>query len=59
MYREIDEDGLKLDIWLSKKREKKEEYDFIKRLVKKFDEKKVVVKDKEKYIKSEFKKIKE
>ena len=43
MYRAIDADGLTLDIWLRKKRDTQAAYAFLKRLVKQFDEPKVVV----------------
>ena len=46
MYRAIDADGLTLDIWLCKKRDTQVAYAFLKRLVKQFDEPKVVVTDK-------------
>ncbi len=46
MYRAIDADGLTLDIWLRKKRDTQAAYAFLKRLVKQFDEPKVVVTDK-------------
>ena len=46
MYRAIDADGLNLDIWLCKKRDTQAAYAFLKRLVKQFDEPKVVVTDK-------------
>ena len=42
----IDADGLTLDIWLRKKRDTQAAYAFLKRLVKQFDEPKVVVTDK-------------
>ena len=41
----IDADGLTLDIWLRKKRDTQAAYAFLKRLVKQFDEPKVVVTD--------------
>ena len=46
LYRAIDADGLTLDIWLRKKRDTQAAYAFLKRLVKQFDEPKVVVTDK-------------
>ena len=46
MYRAIDADGLTLDIWLRKKQDTQATYAFLKRLVKQFDEPKVVVTDK-------------
>ncbi|MEY8663190.1 IS6 family transposase [Ligilactobacillus faecis] len=46
LYRAIDADGLTLDIWLRKKRDTQATYAFLKRLVKQFDEPKVVVTDK-------------
>ncbi len=42
MYRAIDADGLTLDIWLRKKQDTQAAYAFLKRLVKQFDEPKVV-----------------
>ena len=45
MYRAIDADGLTLDIWL-RKTDTQAAYAFLKRLVKQFDEPKVVVTDK-------------
>ena len=59
MYRAIDADGLTLDIWLRKKRDTQAAYAFLKRLVKQFDEPKVVVTDKAPSITSAFKKLKE
>ncbi len=59
LYRAIDADGLTLDIWLRKKRETQAAYAFLKRLVKQFDEPKVVVTDKAPSITSAFKKLKE
>ncbi|EPA0837842.1 IS6-like element IS1216 family transposase, partial [Enterococcus hirae] len=55
----IDADGLTLDIWLRKKRDTQAAYAFLKRLVKQFDEPKVVVTDKTPSITSAFKKLKE
>ncbi|HBM8832817.1 TPA: IS6-like element IS1216 family transposase, partial [Enterococcus faecium] len=52
-------DGLTLDIWLRKKRDTQAAYAFLKRLVKQFDEPKVVVTDKAPSITSAFKKLKE
>ncbi|BDP55206.1 IS6 family transposase (plasmid) [Enterococcus faecium] len=54
-----DADGLTLDIWLRKKRDTQAAYAFLKRLVKQFDEPKVVVTDKAPSITSAFKKLKE
>ncbi|ELB22854.1 transposase [Enterococcus faecium EnGen0039] len=59
LYRAIDADGLTLDIWLRKKRDTQAAYAFLKRLVKQFDEPKVVVTDKAPSITSAFKKLKE
>ncbi|GEQ61131.1 hypothetical protein VL4N_03750 [Vagococcus lutrae] len=59
LYRAIDADGLTLDIWLRKKRDIQAAYAFLKRLVKQFDEPKVVVTDKAPSITSAFKKLKE
>ena len=59
LYRAIDADGLTLDIWLRKKRDTQAAYAFLKRLVKQFDEPKVVVTDKAPSIASAFKKLKE
>ncbi len=50
---------LTLDIWLRKKRDTQAAYAFLKRLVKQFDEPKVVVTDKAPSITSAFKKLKE
>ncbi|WP_153046480.1 DDE-type integrase/transposase/recombinase, partial [Streptococcus suis] len=50
-----DADGLTLDIWLRKKRDTQAAYAFLKRLVKQFDEPKVVAPS----IASAFKKLKE
>ncbi len=58
LYRAIDADGLTLDIWLRKKRDTQAAYAFLKRLVKQFDEPKVVVTDKAPSITSAFKKLK-
>ena len=58
MYRAIDADGLTLDIWL-RKNGTQAAYAFLKRLVKQFDEPKVVVTDKAPSIASAFKKLKE
>lgn len=55
----IDADGLTLDIWLRKKRDTQAAYAFLKRLVKQFEEPKVVVTDKAPSITSAFKKLKE
>ena len=57
LYRAIDADGLTLDIWLRKKRDTQAAYAFLKRLVKQFDEPKVVVTDKAPSITSAFKKL--
>lgn len=46
LYRAIDADGLTLDIWLRKKRDTQAAYAFLKRLVKQFDEPRVLVTDK-------------
>src|SRR5574337_164457 len=59
LYRAIDADGLTLNIWLRKKRNTQAAYAFLKRLVKQFDEPKVVVTDKAPSITSAFKKLKE
>ncbi len=59
LYRAIDADGLTLDIWLRKKRDTQAAYAFLKRLVKQFDEPKVVITDKAPSITSAFKKLKE
>ena len=59
LYRAIDADGLTLDIWLRKKRDTQTAYAFLERLVKQFDEPKVVVTDKVPSITSAFKKLKE
>src|SRR5574337_973080 len=59
LYRAIDADGLTLDIWLRKKRDTQTAYAFLERLVKQFDEPKVVVTDKAPSITSAFKKLKE
>ena len=59
LYRAIGADGLTLDIWLRKKRDTQAAYAFLKRLVKQFDEPKVVVTDKAPSITSAFKKLKE
>ena len=59
LYRAIDADDLTLDIWLRKKRDTQAAYAFLKRLVKQFDEPKVVVTDKAPSITSAFKKLKE
>ena len=59
LYRAIDADGLTLDIWLRKKRDTQAAYAFLKRLVKQFDEPKVVVTDKAPSITSAFKKLRE
>ncbi|KAF3303858.1 DDE-type integrase/transposase/recombinase, partial [Carnobacterium sp. PL17GRE32] len=63
LYRAIDADGLTLDIWLRKKRDTQAAYAFLKRLVKRlvkqFDEPKVVVTDKAPSITSAFNKLKE
>jgi len=59
LYRAIDADGLTLDIWLRKKRDTQAAYAFLKRLVKQFDEPKVVVTDKAPSITSAFKRLKE
>ncbi len=59
LYRAIDADGLTLDIWLRKKRDTQAAYAFLKRLVKQFDEPKVVVTDKAPSITSAFNKLKE
>ncbi|OAZ17715.1 integrase, partial [Lactococcus lactis RTB018] len=59
LYRAIDADGLTLDIWLRKKRDTQAAYAFLKRLVKQFDEPKVVVTDKAPSITSACKKLKE
>jgi putative transposase len=45
LYRAIDADGLTLDIWLRKKRDTQAAYAFLKRLVKQFDEPRVLVTD--------------
>ena len=57
LYRAIDADGLTLDIWLRKKRDTQAAYAFLKRLVKQFDEPKVLVTDKAPSIASVFKKL--
>ena len=54
LYRAIDADGLTLDIWLRKKRDTQAAYAFLKRLVKQFDEPKVVVTDKAPSLSSAF-----
>lgn len=59
LYRAIDADGLTLDIWLRKKRDTQTAYAFLERLVKQFDEPKVVVTDKAPSITSAFKKLRE
>ena len=46
LYRSIDADGLTLDTWLRKKRDTQAAYAFLKRLVKQFDEPRVLVTDK-------------
>ena len=51
--------ALTLDIWLRKKRDTQAAYAFLKRLVKQFDEPKVIVTDKAPSITSAFKKLKE
>ena len=59
LYRAIDADGLTLDIWLRKKRDTQTAYAFLERLVKQFDEPKVVVTDKAPSITSAFKTLRE
>ncbi len=49
LYRSIDADGLTLDTWLRKKRDTQAAYAFLKRLVKQFDEPRVLVTDKALY----------
>ena len=57
LYRAIDADGLTLDIWLRKKRDTQAACAFLKRLVKQFDEPRVLVTDKAPSIASAFKKL--
>ncbi len=57
LYRAIDADGLTLDIWLRKKRDTQAAYASLKRLVKQFDEPRVLVTDKAPSIASAFKKL--
>lgn len=57
LYRAIDADDLTLDIWLRKKRDTQAAYAFLKRLVKQFDEPRVLVTDKAPSIASVFKKL--
>ena len=57
LYRSIDADGLTLDIWLRKNRDTQAAYAFLKRLVKQFDEPRVLVTDKAPSIASVFKKL--
>ena len=57
LYRAIDADGLTLDIWLRKKRDTQAAYAFLKRLMKQFEEPKVLVTDKAPSISSAFKKL--
>lgn len=57
LYRAIDANGLTLDIWLRKKRDTHAAYAFLKRLVKQFDEPRVLVTDKAPSIASAFKKL--
>lgn len=57
LYRAIDADGLTLDIWLRKNRDKQAAYAFLKRLVKQFDEPRVLVTDKAPSIGSAFRKL--
>ena len=59
LYRAIDADGLTLDIRLRKKRDTQTAYAFLERLVKQFDEPKVVVTDKAPSITRAFKKLRE
>lgn len=56
LYRAIDSDGLTLDILLRKKRDTQAAYAFLKRLVRQFDESRVLVTDKALSIASAFKK---
>lgn len=58
LYRAIDSSGLTLDIWLRKKRDSKAAYAFFKRLVKQFNEPRVLVTDKAPSLSCAFKQLK-